>query len=209
MKHIYIIIQKQTVYLVNATEKDIKRLIYSSVSVMTFDDDAAVSSAATCEMENIPSNSFVCIEEVDPWEDGVVLYQADEILWADGTIEKMVRLNTQKLWGGGQIPGKEIELEKKYLSSKKSDAENNFPKSSEAPLDYDKWDQRSFTKVKTFNQIENLAHDLIGQCLNKNWIHFDELVIREVIRIMPEIDYDIAKKAVKKAHDHWVDVFYD
>jgi hypothetical protein len=35
-------------------------------------------------------------EEFNPWEDGALLYQAGEIRWADGTIEKTVSINTQK-----------------------------------------------------------------------------------------------------------------
>jgi hypothetical protein len=119
MKNPYLLIhQKRYVYLVNASDRTINRFIYSTSAMKTYDDQVVISSIPQYCIENIPAKSHCCIEEIDPYEDGVVSYRADLIAWDDGSEEKDVDLNVRKLWGGGSVEGEEVELDKTLLSTR-------------------------------------------------------------------------------------------
>lgn len=78
-------------YVVNTTPVAIDRLRYLTV---TFGPNYA-SAVPTFEITDIPSLGAVQIEEVDRYEDGMIVWQISEIDWSDGTTYR----GTEK-WSG-------------------------------------------------------------------------------------------------------------
>lgn len=72
---------KKARYLVNTTSTDIDRLQYSTVTL----GRNYASSVPTFELTDIPVGCAVKIEEVDPYEDGMIIWQLAEVDWSDGT----------------------------------------------------------------------------------------------------------------------------
>ncbi len=114
---LHIIQQKRFVYLVNPTPKAIKELIYTSVAIKTYDDCISMSSIPKYKIEDFPASSYFRIEDIDPYEDGLVSYVADRIVWEDGSIESDMNLKSIKLFGGSRISGEEVELKRIHLST--------------------------------------------------------------------------------------------
>jgi hypothetical protein len=71
----------QSRYLVNGTDTPIERLQYSTAAF----GENYVSSVPTYEIESIPARSGAEIEDVDPHEEGLLLWQVGEVDWGDGT----------------------------------------------------------------------------------------------------------------------------
>jgi hypothetical protein len=71
----------QSRYLVNGGDTPIGRLRYSTAAF----GENYVSSVPTYEIESIPARSGVEIEEVDRYEDGLIMWQIGEVDWEDGT----------------------------------------------------------------------------------------------------------------------------
>jgi hypothetical protein len=83
-------------YFVNTTPAHIDRLQYVTV---TFGPNYA-SSVPTFELMDIPTGSAVRIEDVDPYEDGTIVWQIAEVDWSDGTIYEGTekRMNLPRRW---------------------------------------------------------------------------------------------------------------
>jgi len=71
----------QNRYLVNGSDTPIERLQHATAAI----GENYVSSVPTYELESIPARSGAKIEEVDPYEDGALIWQISEVDWADGT----------------------------------------------------------------------------------------------------------------------------
>lgn len=71
----------QNRYLVNGSNTPIERLQYLTAAI----GENYVSSVPTYEIESIPPRSGAKIEEVDPYEEGAIIWQISEVDWADGT----------------------------------------------------------------------------------------------------------------------------
>ena len=113
-----IVVHQGKVYLANETDRDLKRLVYATFAWSTSDDDAVVSSEPRFEVLDLPARSFTQIEEVDPYEEGRVMYSAKRIVWAEGGAPQALEidLHRNKVWGGASIPGSEVKCEVRLLS---------------------------------------------------------------------------------------------
>ena len=76
-----IVKKSQNRYLVNGSDTPVERLQYATAAI----GENYVSSVPTFELESIPPRSGAKIEEVDPYEGGVLIWQISEVDWADGT----------------------------------------------------------------------------------------------------------------------------
>ncbi len=81
VEDIQLVEHNSTRYFVNTTPVDIDRLQYATVA---FGPNYA-SSVPTFELTDIPTGSAVRIEDVDPYEDGTIVWQIAEVDWSDGT----------------------------------------------------------------------------------------------------------------------------
>jgi hypothetical protein len=79
-------------YLINESDTPIRRLRYSTAAT----GESYVSSVPTFEIESIPAKSGVKIEEVDPYEDGFLIWQVDGVDWVDGAEYRGTKKLTEK-----------------------------------------------------------------------------------------------------------------
>jgi hypothetical protein len=79
-------------YLINESDTPIKRLWYSTAAT----GENYVSSVPTFEIESIPAKSGVKIEEVDPYENGFLIWQVDGVDWEDGAEYRGTKKLTEK-----------------------------------------------------------------------------------------------------------------
>jgi len=63
--------------------------------------------------------------------------------------------------------------------------------------------------VEKFDEVQNIAFNLIGFFLAKNWVGFEPLVIAEMQRRFPGKPLDVIKNAYVTARDKWADAYYD
>lgn len=97
-------------YFVNTTSADIDRLRYVTVTL----GNNYASSVPTFELTDIPSGCAVEIEEVDPYEDGMILWQIVQVDWSSGITYKGTEKRTDlpQRWSEGWAI---IEREKKMI----------------------------------------------------------------------------------------------
>ncbi|MDX2470607.1 MAG: hypothetical protein QNL04_08525 [SAR324 cluster bacterium] len=88
----------------NGSAKDIKKVIFGSISLHSNDEESHASEYAggKCILD-IPSMTYVKIEEVDQWEDAAVIFQIDELHWADGTVDEIIHCHETKGFGGKKL----------------------------------------------------------------------------------------------------------
>lgn len=87
------IVRKGSVrYIVNATEVGIDRLQYSTAAL----GEDYVSSVPTFEISSVPGRAGVKIEDVDRYEDGLLVWQINEVQWADGSAYEGTKKLTEK-----------------------------------------------------------------------------------------------------------------
>ncbi|MCS3635892.1 hypothetical protein GGP57_003237 [Salinibacter ruber] len=96
----------QSRYLVNESHSPIGRLRYSTAAF----GKNYVSSVPTYEIESIPARSGVKIEEVDRYEDGLIMWQIGEVDWEDGTEYRGTMKLTEKK--GTAVNWSSVEREK-------------------------------------------------------------------------------------------------
>ena len=63
--------------------------------------------------------------------------------------------------------------------------------------------------VEKFDEVQNVAFNLIGFFLAKNWVGFEPLVIAEMRRRFPDEPLDVTEDAYITARDKWADAYYD
>lgn len=80
VEEVIVLRKGQSRYLVNGSDVDIRRLQYSTAAF----GENYISSVPTYEIESIPAHSGVKIEDVDRYEDGVLIWQLNEVVWEDG-----------------------------------------------------------------------------------------------------------------------------
>lgn len=86
--HLFVEVEDGKRYLVNTAKVGIERLVYSRCAFYNFEGKHVVSSRPIYELKDLPPGAKVYLEDVDPYEDGVVHFQSEEVDWADGPREK-------------------------------------------------------------------------------------------------------------------------
>jgi hypothetical protein len=82
------------IILANPTDTDIAILNYSTYTTQLVDDEegtAIVSSRPYYSIENIPAHSYLELETLDPYEEGVLFYIFEKVMWADGSVDENIR----------------------------------------------------------------------------------------------------------------------
>ena len=108
-KKIFIVIHREKVALVNQSGESIKEITFLTNSIQTFDDEVVVSASPQYKFFDIPSDSYFIFEEIDPMEDGIINYFDAKIVFENGREDRINILNKVEIWGGGKIPGSQIE----------------------------------------------------------------------------------------------------
>lgn len=80
----HIAIFDNEVFITNPSENKISKLVYSTKAMLFWDDDLVHTDQPYFQIENINANSMVKIEDVDPTEDGTIIYFLEELEY-DGT----------------------------------------------------------------------------------------------------------------------------
>ena len=124
---LYILLKKREIYIVNPQDDSINKLIYSTNSNIAYGDESLVTSTPQFEIKKIPPKSYFKIEEVDPYEDGVIIYYADEIHWANGEVDKTAWILEKKEFRektffveGDQLEESKVELKVTKIGEKPS-----------------------------------------------------------------------------------------
>lgn len=99
-----IIIQQGKVYLSNQLTESIEELVYSTFSMVTMDDDIAISDAPHYQIQNIPAAHAVYLETLDGWEDGAIYYNLVSLKTASILSEEGFQLKEKKLSGLIKLP---------------------------------------------------------------------------------------------------------
>ena len=111
-----IIEQNDVRYLVNYTDKAIRRFVYKTGSFESYGDDMLCSSTPHFEVLEIPANCHFRLEDVDRFEGGRVWFQLVELEFDNGEVLEPQPLNESGLWGGSKLPGDKVVLEVKKIS---------------------------------------------------------------------------------------------
>ncbi len=61
----------------------------------------------------------------------------------------------------------------------------------------------------TFNDVENLALNLIGFFLTKDRVLFREQVVAEMAHRLTDVSRPVIEAAYERANDSWNDAYYD
>lgn len=83
-------------YLANRTDTTIDRLIYRTGAThfgMGSADGAVVSDQPRYEILDIPAQSRVHLEKIDPMEGGLIYFVAETVKWSSGATDEAVDLN--------------------------------------------------------------------------------------------------------------------
>ena len=77
-------------HLANASGRGVRRLVYSTWACypdLLRDGEVVVSARPYYELADLPPQSHVFLEAHDPYEDGIVFFQLESVVWDDGTEE--------------------------------------------------------------------------------------------------------------------------
>jgi hypothetical protein len=106
-------------YLVNQTHFGIRHLIYDTWC--DYNDYHAGETLRTdvyrYRLENIPADSHVLIEEIDRYEEGVVMFALRELVWEEGTVARDKWLRQYPLSDRETMPGSFVERDKEDLGT--------------------------------------------------------------------------------------------
>ena len=86
--HLSVDVEGNKRYLVNTSKVGVERIVYSTVAISFYDDDMVVSSRPSFELLDLPSGAKVFLEDVDPYEDGMISFRTEAVDWADGVREE-------------------------------------------------------------------------------------------------------------------------
>jgi hypothetical protein len=109
---IVIVSQTGQRFLVNTSARTVRRLV---LSLGYWHDDWDGTSFVEptdphYELDDIPAQSHVLLGDVDPEEEGVAWWRADDLVWEDGSSEQEAALQEQEYWDEDELPGKRVEL---------------------------------------------------------------------------------------------------
>ena len=75
----HLVIFENEKFIANPSNDNIKKLVYSTKSILLNDEDIFHTDQVFFKINNLYSNSMVKIEDVDPMEDGTIIYILEEI----------------------------------------------------------------------------------------------------------------------------------
>lgn len=101
---VQILIQHKKVYLVNKLDEPIDQLVYNTFSMLTTDDDIAISDTPHYQIEDIPAGDAVYLETLDGREDGTIYYNLVSIKTASISLTDTFQLKQKKLSGLISLP---------------------------------------------------------------------------------------------------------
>jgi len=115
------------IILANTSDIDVSRLVYSTYTMQVIDDEegiSIVSSRPYYSIEKIPAHSYLELEALDPYEDGVLFYVFEKVMWADGSVDDNIRnirivslSNYTMTFGSPFTDMKRIDRDKTYIKS--------------------------------------------------------------------------------------------
>jgi|GEM_PF-1856265 hypothetical protein len=114
-----IIDQHDVRYLVNYTEKAIRRLVYKTGSFQSYGNDMLCSSTPHFQILDIPPSCHFKLEDVDLFEDGVIWFHLVSLEFANGETLGGEALQQSGLWGGSKLPGEKVVLKVQKVSDGK------------------------------------------------------------------------------------------
>lgn len=93
----HIAIFDNEVFIANPSNDKIKKLVYSTKAMLFWDDDLVHTDQPYFQIENINVNSMVKIEDVDPTEDGTIIYFLEELEYQDNPISNFKKILMEKI----------------------------------------------------------------------------------------------------------------
>ena len=182
---IQIIIQHKKVYLANKLDEPIERLVYSTFSMLTMDNDIGISDAPHYQIQHIPAGHIVHLETLDGWEDGSIYYTLVSLKTASITSKESFSLKQKPLSGLVALPPladckiEKINTEKGFIvntNDKKAVNElywlaeelKAYTDLTGSQFDTEKaqvklWKMKPILSKNDFPKVQAIQHNLLGR----------------------------------------------
>jgi hypothetical protein len=105
-------------YLVNISGRAVRRLVFcTGCRFIDWDGTVIDSPAPRYELRDLPASCHVRFEAIELDEGGTLWWQADEVLWEDGSCDRDVPLREQEHASEPNLPGREVDVPKVLLET--------------------------------------------------------------------------------------------